>query len=86
MQTSPQLRYGCIGLHPLYATDDSKNDYSEEDKTYRGKTKIAQRADACVRIIEEVGRFDVSMDYSSRMNVAQCAEKTTKVAFDAFRM
>lgn len=51
--------------------------------THTGKPEIAKSADAGTRVEEEVCRFHVTMDDSSRVNVAQCSEHASKIRFDA---
>ena len=52
--------------------------------TYRRKTEIAQRADACEGVVQKVGGLDVAVDDAPRVDVPQRAQQAAEVAFDAF--
>lgn len=60
-------------FHALVITTISDHIACTNDRmetTHAGETKIAQRADACTRVKEEVSRLHVAMDYPARVDVA----------------
>lgn len=56
---------------------------SEVAGTYTRQTEVAQGADSCTRIEEEVGWFHVAVDDTARVDVAQCPKHTSEIRSNA---
>ncbi len=51
--------------------------------TYTSQTEVAKGSYASPSIKQKIGRFDISMDDSSSMDVTKRSKQTTEVGFDA---
>lgn len=51
--------------------------------TYTSQPQVAYRTNTSQRIEKEIGRFNVSMNDASGMDVAKSAKKASHIVFDA---
>ena len=56
----------------------------EKRTTYTGKTKVAQRTDACAWIEQKVRRLDIAVNNASRVYVPQRTKHAPKISFRSF--
>ena len=75
----------CIGPS-FQALDDSEIDTHVSNKlgAHACKAKITQGACTRIWVKEEVGRFDISVDDTSRMYVAQGSKHASEICLHAF--